>query len=247
MKHDNGHFASNACRGNQLVGSGKDVAGRAEKALLIGNLFHSLIKDVERLNSFISIRLAICNLVAGVDSGVCRYFPVLTKKQEMLKRVNHGMKTVDHFVAAQLMRRNHFQRTFALSQGCANNSPSGVKFSVIASAGCASKGGSGLLQSFVCTNNKSGHCRSATRHYSYISLSKKPRGVCILPTHYINCHSQSGNGAYCLYPSGPIGLREFVVVSQNDDIDNAKNYQKCDREVGVFHALAESCLKGILA
>lgn len=52
---------------------------------------------------------------------------------------------------------------------------------------------------------------------------------------------------YSLNPSRPIGLREFVVVSQNDDIDNAKNYQKCDREVGVFHALTESCLKGILA
>lgn len=53
--------------------------------------------------------------------------------------------------------------------------------------------------------------------------------------------------SYRLHPSGPIGLREFVVVSQNDDIDNAKNYQKYDREVWVFHAFAESCLKGILA
>ena len=71
--------------------------------------------------------------------------------------------------------------------------------------------------------------------------------VPVLPTHYEYCDCQSGDRSDCLNPSRPVGLREFVVVSQDDDIDNAKNYQKCDREVGIFHALAARCLKGILA
>ena len=247
MRHDNGHFASNACGGDQLVGSRKAVSDRAAKALSIGNLSYSLIEDVERLNTSIPELFAIWNLDVGIKRGEYLFFPVLTKKKEIVQRVNHGMKTVHHFIAPQLIRGNHFQRTFALAQGWTNNSPKGVKTFIIASAGFVSKACSALVQPFICTHNKSRNCCGAAQHYPDIRLSKKPGGVCILLTHHEYCDCQRGNRSDCLNPSRPIGLREFVVVSQNDDIDNAKNYQKCDCEVGVFHSLTESCLKGILA
>lgn len=247
MKDANCHFVSNVFRGNQLVSSKNDAACRVAKAFSIGNLFRSLIKDVERLNSSISIRFAKCNLEVGVKRGECCYFPILTKKQEMVKRVNHGMKTVHHFVAAQLMRGNHFQRTFALSQGWANNSPSGVKISVIASAGCASKGGSGFLQTFACTDNKSGHCCGATRHYPNISLSKKPRRVCILPTHHEYCHPQRSYRADGLNPAWPAIFRQASIVANVSGSDRSRHQCGTKKYMGFLHECIQSCLKGILA
>ena len=247
MKRDNDYFVSSVCRVRQFVAPSRGRAGWKVKLLSIGDLFHPLIKDIECLNTSVSMRFAICNLKGGVKRGECLFFPILTKKQEMMKRVNHAMKTVRHFVAAQLMSRNHFQRAFALSQGWTNNSPSEMKFSVVTSTGCASKACSALLQSFACTYNKSRNCCRPTRHYPNVSFSKKFCGVCILSTHHKNRYSQCGNRTYGLHPTGPIGLRELIVIAKYDHVDDSKNSQKCDGEVGVFHALAESCLKGILA
>ena len=90
-------------------------------------------------------------------------------------------------------------------------------------------------------------CLSTPLQAQLISLQDELCGVCVLPTHHEYCDRQRGDRADRLHPTGPIRLRELVVVSQYNDVDNAKNYQKCDCEVWVFHALAESCLKGILA
>ena len=247
MTHDNCHCGRNACRGYQLVGSGKAASGRVARGSSVGNLSHSLIEDVERFNASIPELFTIWNLDVGIKRGEYLFFPFLTKKKEIVQRVNHGMKTVHHFIAPQLIRGNQLQRTFALPQGWASNSPQGVKTCIIASPGVVTKACSALLQPFTCTDNKSRNCCGAAQHYPNISLSKKPSGVCVLPTHDEYRDRQRGDRSDCLNPSRPVGLREVVMVSQNNDIDNAKKYQKCDREVGIFHALAESCLKGIIA
>jgi len=80
-----------------------------------------------------------------------------------------------------------------------------------------------------------------------IGIDKQLCSMSILPTHYKYRYPQCSDRTDCLDPARPIGFRELKVISQYDDVDYAKKHQKCEREVGIFHAHAKNCSKGILA
>lgn len=203
---------------------------------------HALRMHCLRLLSFPSDSLhKVDNHGAGWEWGSLK--PHSQSHFESACQIQGHMQAHDQFVGTELMTRycSYGSLRFCKLNFCGMHG--GYKQPLVAACQPLSNHRTEQGNLCVCSIHYRSYSIRSSQERTLIRIDRIP----ILSTHDEYRHPQRRYRADRLNPSWPVRLREFVVVSQYADVDNAKNYQKCDREVGVFHALAESCLKGILA
>lgn len=216
----------------------------------------SYLAATERLKSFFELGTEDGCLIKMFGELGCKRAPAskylkrctrFNKKLHISEAFDNVLKGNCHCIRAELMPWNGDKNSFCFS-----------KFD----AGYCFKGKDGLVGSVVNRFLKRVRARanmkyrtlhecvnrgSSSNQRPFIGLSQQLGGMPVLSTHYENCYAQCRDGTDSLHPARPIGLGEFVVISQYDDIDDAEKHEQGNRKVWIFHALAKSCLKGIIA
>ncbi len=175
------------------------------------------------------------------------HLPVRTEGVEKTERLNDLVEPQNHVERTKLMRRNISQGISMPPQHWACHGPSTVEMSRISSIGGRGQSCCHRRQALICHQNESRYRSCATSHGAQVGLGHKASGMSILSRHDKNSHAQGRNGTNCLHPTGPVSFCQFKPVSDDGDINRAKNYEERQDQVGIFHACADSCLKGILA
>lgn len=185
------------------------------------------------------------NILCGLKRCLseCDFSPLIKCTEDF----HNFDQTVHHFIGSQLVRRNCARCGLRLLKRKFSSKNGGANFALIPCRQISRNQLQKLLQLLRGPIYYCGRCISSSQQCSFICIDQELSRVLILPTHYINCYAQRRDRAYRLYPTRPIGFREFVAISQYGDIDDAKKQEECNRQVGIFHALAESYLKGIIS
>ena len=171
----------------------------------------------------------------------------LENKFELSEAFDHILKGDSHRIGAEFVCWHCDKHPLRLSNYMPTKSQKSVTICHICTCGKACKKTRTAADMHFGTHHQGVNRRSRANQCSLISIHQQHRGMPILSAHYVYRDCQRSYRADRLNPSRPIRLRQFVLIAQQCDVNDAENYQECDREVGIFHALAESCLKGILA
>jgi hypothetical protein len=163
------------------------------------------------------------------------------------KAFDHILECYGHRIRPQFMCWHHDEHPFCLRNYVATELQESIAVGHICTCNNAWKNAGTGADMHFSAHHQGVNRRPRANQGSLISIHQQHRRMPILPAHHIYRDRQRGDRADRLNPSRPIGLRQLVLIAQQCDVNDAENCEECDREVGIFHLLAKSCSKGIIA